>query len=184
MTYPTIPETGPWIAAARRAIERRGLAVERVSGGGTDSAPHTHEIGEITEIRAGVYIYGDRTCIALGSMTQDECALRVRATVVSRPTRDRAILDAGSKALTSDLAYGTPGYGLVEEYPNATIYDLSEEHGHVDVSACMQRPEVGDVVNILPNHACPVSNLYDEVALHRSSTVVGILPVAARGKLR
>jgi D-serine deaminase-like pyridoxal phosphate-dependent protein len=184
MTYPTRPETGPWIAAAGRAIRARGLEMPRVSGGGTPTAWRTHEIGEITEIRAGVYIYGDRTCIAEGSMSADQCALRIRATVVSRPTAGRAILDAGSKALTTDLAPDTQGFGSIDEYPRAAIYDLSEEHGHVDVSACSPGPEVGEAVNILPNHACPVSNLYDEVALHRAGVVVGIMPVAARGKVR
>jgi D-serine deaminase-like pyridoxal phosphate-dependent protein len=184
MTYPTTPETAPWIAAAKRAIQARGLEVSRVSGGGTPTALYTHEIGEVTEIRAGVYIYGDRNCIVEGAMMVEDCALRVRATVVSRPTSGRAILDAGSKALTTDLTAGTQGFGLIDEYPDAIIYDLSEEHGHVDVSACARGPEVGEVVTILPNHACPVSNLYDEVVLQRAGMVVGILPVAARGKVR
>ena len=184
MTYPTAPETGPWIAAAREAIAQRGLTVERVSGGGTASAWHTHEIGEITEIRAGVYIYADRTCLAEGSATLDDCALRIRGTVVSRPTKERAILDTGSKTLNSDAAPNTPGYGLVLEYPDATIYDLSEEHGHVAVDTASPGPDVGEVVTIVPNHACPVSNLFDEVALHRSGHIVAILPVAARGMVR
>lgn len=184
MTYPTVPETGPWMAAARRSIERRGLAVQRVSGGGTPTALRTHDIGEITEIRAGVYIYGDRMCVVAGNVALEECALHVRATVVSRPTRERAILDAGSKTLTSDPAPGAPGYGLILEYPDATIYALSEEHGHVDLGPSASGPDVGEVVTIVPNHACPVSNLHDEVVLHRHGQVVGLLPVAARGKLR
>jgi D-serine deaminase-like pyridoxal phosphate-dependent protein len=184
MTYPTTPETGRWIAAAKRAIRSRGIEVERVSGGGTPTVWRTHEVGEITEIRAGVYIYGDRTSIVEGAVRAEDCALRVRATVVSRPTGERAILDAGSKALTSDSAPDTQGFGLIDQYPGALIYDLSEEHGHVDVSACSPGPEVGEVVSILPNHACPVSNLYDEVVLHRAGVVIGILQVAARGKVR
>jgi D-serine deaminase-like pyridoxal phosphate-dependent protein len=184
MTYPTTAETGTWIAAAKQAIQRRGLEVRRVSGGGTPTVWRTHEAGEITEIRASVYIYGDRTSIAEGAMSAEEWALRVRATVVSRPTGGPAILDAGSKALTSDSAPDTQGFGLIDEYPDAAIYDLSEEHGYVDVSACSSRPEVGEVVSILPNHACPVSNRYNEVVLHRAGVVIGILPVAARGKVR
>ena len=57
----------------------------------------------MTELRAGTYVYGDRACVANGTVPLEACALLVRATVVSRPTADRAILDAGSKALTSDL---------------------------------------------------------------------------------
>ena len=184
MTYTTVPESGPWLRAARQAIEAEGLEVERVSGGGTPTAFRTHEVGEITEIRCGTYVYGDRTCIADGSVPLGDCALAIRATVVSRPTSDRAILDAGSKTLTSDLSKGGPGYGLVVEYAEAEIYGLSEEHGHVDVSRCPRGPEVGEVVTIVPNHVCPCVNLHDEVVLHRGGEVAGTWRVAARGRVR
>lgn len=186
MTYPTLPESGPWLKAAREAVEARGLAVCCVSGGGTETALRTHEIGEVTEIRAGTYVYGDRATIAYGASRLEDCALRIRATVVSRPTPERAILDAGSKTLTNDPAEGAAGegHGLVLEYPTARIYALSEEHGHVDLSACGERPEVGDVVTIVPNHACGCTNLHDEVVVHRGGRVVAVWPVAARGRIR
>lgn len=160
--------------------------MECVSGGGTETALRTHEIGEVTEIRAGTYVYGDRACLANGSVTLDDCALRIRATVVSRPTADRAILDSGSKTLTNDPAEGTPdeGRGLILEYPEARIYGLSEEHGHVDLSACVGRPEVGEVVTIVPNHACGCTNMHNEVVAHRGGRVVATWPVAARGLIR
>jgi D-serine deaminase-like pyridoxal phosphate-dependent protein len=131
-------------------------------------------------------VYGDRSCIANGTVPLEDCALRVRATVVSRPTRERAILDCGSKALTNDPAEGADAgdRGLIVEYPDARIYALSEEHGHVDVSACARAPEVGEVVSIVPNHACGCTNMHDEVVVHRDGHVVGVWPIAARGKLR
>jgi D-serine deaminase-like pyridoxal phosphate-dependent protein len=185
MTYPTVPASGPWLRAAREELERRGLEVESVSGGGTGTAHRTHEIGEVTEIRAGTYLYGDRACLANGSSTLDDCALRVRATVVSRPTADRAILDSGTKTLTTDPAEGVPdGYGLIVEYPDAPIYQLNEEHGLVDLSGSAARPEVGEVVTIVPNHACGCTNMHDEVVAHRGGTVVAFWPVAARGRIR
>lgn len=186
MTYPTVPESGPWLRAARKAIEACGLVVGCISGGGTRSALHTHEIGEVTEIRAGTYAYGDRATIAYGASTLDECALRLRTTVVSRPTRDRAIIDAGSKALTSDLAPdgSDSGHGLVVEHPEARIYALSEEHGHVDVSRCETPPAIGDVVTVVPNHACGCTNLHDHVVAHRGGAIVAVWPVAARGCIR
>ena len=113
-----------------------------------------------------------------------DCALRLRATVVSRPTDDRAIIDAGSKALTSDTKPGLDGWGYVVEYPQARIYALNEEHGYVDLSACDDRPQVGDVVTIVPNHACGTTNMHDEVVAHRGGTVVAVWPIDARGKLR
>jgi D-serine deaminase-like pyridoxal phosphate-dependent protein len=183
-TYPTTATSGQWLEEARAEIEARGLSVDWVSGGGTPTARSTHEVAAITEIRVGTYVFGDRACAADGSVPLEDCALHVVATVVSRPARDRAIVDAGSKALTSDLAAGVDGYGLLLEHPEAAIVRLSEEHGWVDVSGCPSPPVVGDVVTILPNHACPVVNLADEVVVHRSGVVEGVWPVAARGRSR
>jgi D-serine deaminase-like pyridoxal phosphate-dependent protein len=184
MTYPSVPASGPWLRAAREAIERRGLAVERVSGGSTPGAFAQHEIGELTEVRPGTYVYGDRACIANGSVALEDCALRIVATVVSRPTAGRAIVDAGSKTLSSDLAEGATGYGTVVEHPEAEIYKLNEEHGHVDVSRCAHAPEIGDRVTIVPNHVCTAVNLHDTVVFHRGGTIVETVRVAARGMVR
>jgi len=183
MTYPTKPESGPWLQAAREAIERKGLAVECISSGGTPTARYAHELAAITELRPGTYVYGDRACIADGSLPLDDCALRVPATVVSRPTRERAIIDAGSKTLTSDVALGASGYGLVVEHRDAEIYKLNEEHGLVDVSACARPPEVGERVTIVPNHACGTANMHDEVVVHRGGEIVATYRTAARGKI-
>jgi D-serine deaminase-like pyridoxal phosphate-dependent protein len=184
MTYPSLPETASRLQAAREAIEARGLSVERVSGGGTPTAERTHELGVVDELRVGTYVYGDRACIANGSVPLDDCALRVVATVVSRPTRERAIIDAGSKTLTSDPALGVTGHGLLVEHPEAEVYALNEEHGYVDVSRCDRPPEIGDRVTIVPNHACTTANMHDEIVLHRGGEVVETLPTAARGKVR
>jgi len=184
MTYPTTPESGPWLRAAREAIERAGLPVGRVTAGGTPGAWQAHEVGELTEVRPGTYMYGDRACIANGSVPLEDCALRILATVVSRPTPERAIVDAGSKTLTSDLAVGATGHGLLVEHPEAEVYKLNEEHGHVDVSRCARPPEVGERVTIVPNHACTAANLHDEVVMHRGGEIVETLRIAARGKVR
>jgi D-serine deaminase-like pyridoxal phosphate-dependent protein len=186
MTYPTMPEAGDWLAAAAEAATARGLEVTWVSGGGTPVArwDALTDAPVVTEVRAGTYLYADRMCLADGSAALEDCALHVRATVVSRPAPDRAILDTGSKALTSDTAPGLDGFGLLLEYPDATVPQLNEEHGYVDLSACDGRPEVGDVVTVVPNHACGTTNMHDEVVAHRGGDVVATWPLAARGKLR
>lgn len=185
MTYPTLPTTGPWLRAAIGEIRARRLEVAVVSGGGTPGLFSSHETPELTEVRAGTYVYGDRSCIANGAVQLEDCALRIRATVVSRPTPDRAILDAGSKTLTNDPADGVAdGRGLVVEYPEARLYALSEEHGHVDLSACRERPEVGEVVTVVPNHACGCANMHDEVVVHRGGVPLAVWPVPARGRIR
>jgi D-serine deaminase-like pyridoxal phosphate-dependent protein len=186
MTHPTQPASGPWLSEAKRRIEQGGLEVACVSGGGTPGAFKTHEISVVTELRVGTYVFGDRRCLDSGTISLSDCALRIRSTVVSTPTATRVILDAGSKTLTSDLGLDAHGltYGLVVEYPDAEIYALSEEHAHVDVSRCAIRPEVGETVTIIPNHACGAVNLHSEAAVHRGGAEVHLVPVAARGCVR
>ena len=180
MTYP--------FPAGADAFLRRAVGLARgadwVSVGGTPTAFAAHEGGVATELRVGTYVYGDRACLANGTVAVDDCALRVVATVVSTPTPMRAILDAGSKTLTSDMAAGATGYGLLVEHPGAEIVQLNEEHAIVDVSGCAERPRVGDRVSVIPNHACGATNLHDVVALHRSGDAVEVVPVAARGTIR
>jgi D-serine deaminase-like pyridoxal phosphate-dependent protein len=183
MTYPTSEVTGAFIREAERLIRAAGLPVERVSGGGTPGMWRAHLTPEVTEYRAGMYIYGDRYTLQAGAMTLDECALTVIVTVVSRPTPERAIIDGGSKTFSSDLL-GLDGYGLVLEYPEARFYSLSEEHGQLDLSACARRPEIGERVTVIPNHCCVVSNLFNEVVGVREGSVEVVWPVSARGALR
>ena len=115
-----------------------------------------------------------------GAMKLKDISFSVITTVVSRPTPDRGILDGGSKTFSSDLM-GLDGHGLILEYPGARLYELSEEHGNVDFSDCPEKPAIGDRVTVIPNHCCPVTNLFNEIVAVRNGTVETIWPVAARG---
>jgi D-serine deaminase-like pyridoxal phosphate-dependent protein len=183
MTFPTRPESAPIFAETARSLVQSGLSPQVVSGGGSGGRFRVHEMPVITEHRAGTYIYNDRSMVAGGAASWDECAMRVVTTVVSRPTADRAILDAGSKTLTNDP---TPagGYGYFPDYPEAVTFGQSEEHGHVDLSRCARKPEIGERVQVIPNHACGTTNLHNEVVAHRRGRVEAIWPVTARGLLR
>jgi D-serine deaminase-like pyridoxal phosphate-dependent protein len=185
MTYPTPADDGAWVRAARSACELAGLDVSITSGGGTPTAFTTTSRSGLSELRAGTYVYGDRACIANGSVRLEDCALRIRATVVSRPTKGRVILDAGSKALTSDPveAEGS-GFGLIVGHPRANIYELSEEHGHVDIADDPNAWAIGDIVEIIPNHACGATNLYDFALVYRGGRFVASWSIAARGRSR
>jgi D-serine deaminase-like pyridoxal phosphate-dependent protein len=186
MTYPCGKQAETFIAEAKSIFAEAGIEINIVSVGGTPGMWNVHEVKGITELRAGTYIYNDRNIVGSGTATLDECALHVQATVISRPTEDRAVIDAGSKTLSSDLIrpeYGQ-GYGLVLEYPEAIIKKLNEEHGIIDISACRTKPQIGEVVRILPNHVCVVTNLHDEVVVHRNGVVEGVWPVWARGKTK
>lgn len=150
-----------------------------ISSGGTPTSGQAGLAPSITEYRAGTYIYNDRSLISRGVCRVEDIVLTVLSTVVSRPAADRAILDTGSKTLSSDL-FGLQGYGLLPSYPDASITGLGEEHGHVDLMQCGRRPKIGERVQIIPNHACPVSNLADRVVFHRVGQVIRIAEVAAR----
>ena len=102
--------------------------------------------------------------------------------MVSRAAPERGILDSGSKTLTSDTG-GLDGHGLILEHPQARIARFAEEHGFLDLYQCNDRPKVGDVVRIVPNHVCVVVNMVDRLVSVRGHEIVGEIAVAARGRL-
>ena len=184
MTFPNRePTTREFFERALALFAGAGIPVPVVSGGGTPTIFTAQNIPMLTEHRAGTCVFNDAMVVASGTATWDNCAMRVRATVVSRPADGRAILDAGTKVLTSDQ-YGMKGYGHVMEYPEAVVANLSEEHGVVDLSACAERPKVGEVVHVVPNHCCVVSNMVDELYGVRGGKLETTWPVAARGTVR
>jgi len=175
---------------AGRAHEA-GVSLPEISVGSTPTARFINLQHGATEMRPGNYVFFDRTQAGLGATTFAGCAMSIVATVVSRPVASRVIFDAGSKTLTSDGARGftsVTGHGLVypdletdTPDPSIAIERLSEEHAIARVMPeCRLKP--GDRVRILPNHACTVTNLADELLLVEGTTVVDRIPVAARGK--
>lgn len=184
MTFPNRdPDTRAFFERALDLFKRAGIPVPVVSGGGTPALATVDRFPMLTEHRAGTCIFNDTMVVASGWATWDDCAMRVRATVVSRPTDTRAVIDCGTKVLTSDQ-YTVKGFGHVMEYPEAAIVHLSEEHSVVDLTACNERPAIGDVVSVVPNHCCVVSNMVDELYGVRDSKVEETWRVAARGAVR
>ena len=184
MTYPKpngAAAIQAFLAETIAFLKRDGIECPIVSSGGTPSLYEAHLVTAATEHRAGTYIYNDRSMVRAGHCGEDDCAMHILATVVSRPTPDRAVIDAGSKALTSDLL-GFSDYGAVVGYPEAVITNLSEEHGVIDLSKCTgTRPAIGDKIRIIPNHTCVVSNLFDRMVFHRDGIATRVENVAARG---
>lgn len=174
--------------AARRlrravvAVEARGLACERVSMGSTPSARFAAPLEGINELRPGTYVFHDGNQVALGVAPVEACAAVVLATVTSRPTPKRVILDAGSKALSGDPpGPAAPGHGLVKGLPEARIARLYEEHAVVEVPADSGL-RVGDRVAVVPTHVCPVFNLFDRVHVVQGGRYRVTWGVAARGR--
>jgi D-serine deaminase-like pyridoxal phosphate-dependent protein len=121
--------------------------------------------------------------VSSGAARWDDCAMHVKATIVSTPTADRAIIDAGSKVLTREQ-YFVKDFGRIVEYPDAVVANVSEEHGMLDFSRSAAKPKVGEIVSVIPNHCCVVSNMVEEVYGVRDDEVEVVWPVAARGKVR
>jgi D-serine deaminase-like pyridoxal phosphate-dependent protein len=183
MTYPAAghcAKAASFLAEAKHLCETSGLAVETISTGGSPDMWSVAGLEHATEYRAGTYIYFDRSLTARNTCTLDDCALRVLTTVVSCPTEDRAILDAGTKTLTSDLL-GLEGFGIAHDFNDAKVYTANEEHGFLDLKGLTQKPKIGDRLFITPNHVCPVSNLFDEVVMTYGNEILGAVKVDARG---
>lgn len=174
-----------------------GIAIGEISVGATPTLRFSAGQPGVTELRPGNYVYFDRTQVALGAASLDDCALTVLATVVAKHP-GRIILDCGSKTLTNDQARGiaaSPGYGAIlagesdaldyarEIDETLLIERLSEEHATVRVTGAT-RLEPGDRVRVLPNHSCVVSNLVDVVRLVDGDQVIDSIPVAARGRIQ
>ena len=185
------------LADLRARAAASGIALDEISVGATPTLRFSAGQTGVTELRPGNYVYFDRTQVALGAATLDDCALTVLATVVSKHP-GRIILDCGSKTLTNDQARGiapAAGYGAVlagesddldyaREVDDTLIVErLSEEHATVRVTGST-RLEPGDRVRLVPNHSCVVSNLVDAVRLVDGEQVIETLRVAARGRIQ
>ena len=168
-------------AAARasvRAIEAVGLPVERVTGAGTGSFVHELASGVFNELQAGSYVFMDRDYgdnqLGAGDVAFEH-ALFVRSAVLSRPTADRAVVDAGLKASSVDS--GMPG---VWRRPDLRYVKAADEHG-VIATPDQRALALGDTLLLVPGHCDPTVNLYDELICFRGDRVEAIWPIAARG---
>ena len=169
LTFPAPEGARDFLAAAASRIERRGLDVENVSVGGTPTMWSAGDLQPlVTEYRVGTYAFNDRNTVLAGVAALDEIALTIAATVVSRHD-GRAIIDAGSKALSADTST-QGGFGLVLEAPSSTLERLNEEHGYV-VLAGGDVLELGQQVRIVPNHVCVAVNLFDEIVGVRNGAI-------------
>ncbi len=163
------------LVATGEALGAAGFDPRVLSGGSTPSLTATED-GGATEVRPGVYVFGDAQQWELGHVAPADIALTVLATVVSVHD-DRVLLDAGSKAIGADRAAWATGHGRLLDHPDARIVALSEHHATV-VGA---RLALGERVRVVPNHVCNVVNLVDEVVVVRGGVVEGRWAVAARG---
>jgi D-serine deaminase-like pyridoxal phosphate-dependent protein len=166
------------------ALDLAGLPADIVSGGSTPAAFRMHHIPGLNEIRPGTYVFNDRDTYAMGACAWEDCALTVLATVISDAVPGQVVIDAGVKALGREPMRMTEGggYGAVLDHPEVTVGRMSEEHGILDLSDSVWRPEVGEQVRIVPNHACIVTQQFDAMLGVRGDIVETWWHVGARGR--
>ena len=170
------------LAAAARSLVTHGVEPRVVSGGSTPSIGHMQS-GPVTEVRPGVYVFGDAQQWELGSCGPEAIALTCLATVVSH-AGGRVVLDAGSKALAADRAPWATGPGRLLDHPDATVAFLSEHHAVVAWPGHTPLPPLGSVVRAVPFHVCNAVNLADELVVVSEGRVLETWPVSARGANR
>jgi D-serine deaminase-like pyridoxal phosphate-dependent protein len=168
------------LEAAAAALEAAGIEVATISAGSTPTMLAS-ATGRVNEMRAGTYVLGDRQQWILGAIPAEGVAAVVAATVVS-VAADRFVLDAGAKSLTKDRAEWVEGYGALPAYPQAVIERLSDYHGVVRVPPESDGPRIGEVVAVVPNHICPVIDLFDAFWVVAADGSSERWPVDARGR--
>jgi len=138
----------------------------------------------VTEIRPGQYLFGCANIVAQGAMRADDVALFARATVISRPADERAVVDAGSKTLSTDGPWQPGrGFGYLASDPATRVVSLWEEHGVLGLGEMSRGLRVGDRVSIVPNHVCTAINLHNRLVGVHDERVEEVWNVAARGRI-
>lgn len=170
---------------AGNMLKELGIDIDTISVGATPAMMHAEIVEGITEIRPGTYIFMD---VGQGSAINDfsRCAATVLATVISKPTDERIVLDAGAKSLTSqnrsEGICSTNGYGLVKGSNNVRLSGVFDEHGLIYNKEFREYINVGDKVEIIPNHICPTCNLYEKAYLVSKGALIREVPILCKGK--
>ena len=169
------------LAAAAASLAANGVEVRVISAGSTPTALAAAS-GPVTEVRPGTYLINDRIQVALGSAPPDAVAIAVAATVVSDAAPGKYVINAGAKTLTKDAPPYLAGHGVLPDAGSAVVERVSDYHGEVGESDGVESPRVGDVVAVVPNHVCPVIDLFDSFVATRGGEQIGRWPVDARGR--
>ena len=190
--YPDIEfvkQTGSFFEEAVDLLNKGGIETRTISSGGTVYAwtgwpKYSSHLKMVNECRPGAYIFYDRIKVAEGITSLEKCSSRILATVISKPTNSRAILDAGSKSFGVRRHYrggeDLGSYGHIINCPDAVLSSLFEEHGIVD--NCPSRIKIGDKLTIIPNYIMDNINIHDTLYGIRKDTVEVIWPISARGR--
>ena len=178
-------DAGHAMVETARLLRDNGIAADVVSVGSTPAAFESTRVDGVNEMRPGTYVFYDAASFRFERIGPERCALRILTTVISRPSADRAVVDAGTKTLTMDPAPpDRTGHGFVVDYPDAVVARASEEHGVLEFPNGDSKLAVGDVIEIIPNHVCPTVNLQDEMFVVREDGSIESWKIVSRGAVR
>jgi D-serine deaminase-like pyridoxal phosphate-dependent protein len=168
------------LATAVTAMRAAGHTVEVVSTGGTGTAEFCAAHAVVTEVQPGSFVFMDTDYLDTGGVPYRP-ALTVIATVISRPTPERAVIDAGLKTLSDDS-----GPARLLDAPGWSYRHAGDEHGALTPTGELDRRalRVGDRVTLVPSHIDTTINLHDALHAHRGGQIEATWPVAARGKVQ
>jgi D-serine deaminase-like pyridoxal phosphate-dependent protein len=158
-----------------------GIRCDIVTGAGTGTWQHERDSRVYDELQPGSYVFMDADYgrnIAGESEIRFEQSLYVLASVMSAPSPERAIVDAGLKAFSFDS-----GLPLVAERTGIEYVKASDEHGVLQAAPGVTVPPLRERIRLIPGHCDPTVNLYDHVVAIRSGIVEGVWPIEARGAL-
>ncbi len=167
----------------RDLFDKHGLPVEIVTGGSSGTFDIDVELAGLTELQSGSYCVMDldyRRIGGKGGPAYDafEMALTVLTTVVSRPSAELAIVDAGFKSFSTDKPFPPEAV----EWPGLEYSWAGDEHGRLTIADPDRAPRLGDRIEFFPPHCDPTINLYDRLYAMRGDTVEGVWDIAARGR--
>src|SRR5439155_12093024 len=174
----TVREAVAALAASARACREEGFTVDIVSCGGTGTFPFCIEQPAVTEVQVGGAIFSDmhyRTHYHVDF----EPALTVLATVTSRPTPTRIVVDAGKKTMSGDAAMPAPS-GL----PPIAALKLSAEHAKIELEQPSDVPKIGDKIEFIVGYSDTTVHLHEEIVGIRGGHVESVWRVAGRGKIK
>lgn len=169
-----------------KIAEEIDMPLETVSVGSTPSMLNDFPILDgITEIRPGTYIFMDASM--KNACKNCDTAATILASVISRPTDERVILDVGAKGITMQTRTkgitAVEGMGQIKQFPGVNIFDVYDEHAIIYDKNMMNSVKVADKVEIIPVHICPVVNLHEKAYFVSHGEVIKEVPILARGKL-
>ena len=163
-------------------IEDADVEVTEVKVGSTPTSLYSGKHPIVTEINPGMFPFMDAHLLEVPHIEKEDCALGVLTMVISAPTDDRVVVDAGSKSISLETDYDP--LVKADAHTGARYYNASEEHGWVDVSDCSTDLAVGDRLEFIPPHVCPTVNLHDTLVGVRDGIVEDVWSVQGRGKVK